>query len=385
MLEPREIGALLKRAREAWELSDRDLARRADVSVKTVRDGERTGRLSLPDLVAIATAMGGSMDDVIGGREFWRATSIALKNSDAKFDLAVVRSHLIALASTANDGRGLAQMLELPDEWAAKGASLGPVSLDDDVVKQAEVLARQVRERVNAGIEPISSIRGFCAQFGVPAFLVDLGTQTVDGIMWRERGAAPCIAANVIARGGSTTAIRMTLAHELCHALFDRPKIQADGILEERSHDATGRERRANAFAAYLLAPRKAVLDALRRAGRQDGEAPSQHHLRTLSQFFGMGVESMAFHLVSCGVWSQSERSARVSFAVPYTSHDDREHTAPTLAERQVPLERRGHVLDLATEALSKGAISVGRWRELLRLDVHGQGHLLLAERHVES
>lgn len=384
MIATDEIGRLLRSAREAWAFSPNELAQRADVPVRTIRDAERNGRLSLTDLEAITAALGGSIDDVIGGRPFWTASSIALKKSEARFELAVVRSRLIGLTAAANTHRALGLLLAIPDQWEAQGAPLGPKPMVHDVVKQAESLAQEARARVDAGDGPLSSVRDFCARFGVTAFLTDLGTSTVDGIMWRERGAPPCIAANVAARRGATTAIRMTLAHELCHALFDRPKVDADGILEERSDDATGREQRANAFAAHLLAPRRAVLAALERLGWRPSEVPTPQHLRALAQSFGIGVEAMAFHLVSCGVWSNTERQARRAFSVPYTSHDDREHVSPTPGERLVELERRGQVLDLATAALAADAITVGRWRELLKLSVHGDWQLLLAERHIE-
>lgn len=383
VMQPAQIGALLKRARLDWQLSVADAAHRASVSEVTLRVAERSGKVSVSDLSAIAAALGGSFDDIVTGREFWTATSIALKTSQASFELPLVRARLIATAAAANDHRALTRFLALPDQWP-KGAALGPRSVPHDVVRQAEILAAEVRTTIGAGSHPISSVRESSAQLGVASFLTDLGTGVVDGLMWRERGSAPCIAANVAARSGATTAIRMTLAHELCHALFDRPKTDADGILERRTDDASGREQRANAFAAYLLAPRAAVLDSLHRLGWNQSLPPTRQMLRSLAQYFGMGVEAMAYHLVNCQVWSKEEALRNKTFSVPYTSDDDREHSAASPAEQRVGLERRGYVLDLATQALAAGRISVGRWRELIGLDIHSDWSLLLAERHVE-
>jgi len=384
MIEPQQIGPLLRRARRAWGLSEADLAQRASVPEVTLRVAERSGRATLTELASLAGALGGSLDDLLAGREFWSATSIALKTSAASFELAVVRARVIALANAANCERALAKFLALPTQWP-KGAALGPVGLQADVTKQSEALAMAVRRVVGTVSEPLSSLREFCARLGVVAFLTDLGTELVDGLMWRERNAAPCIAANVAARAGASTAIRMTFAHELCHALFDRPKTDAFGILEQRTDDAVGREQRANAFAAYLIAPRGAVLGALTRLGWTSADVPTSQHLRSLAQFFGMGVEAMAYHLVNCGVWTKAEALKRKTFSVPYSSDDDREHAAPTTAEKEVPLERRGRVLDLATQALAQRRISVGRWRELVGLGLNTEWQLLLAERHVEA
>jgi Zn-dependent peptidase ImmA (M78 family) len=383
MIQPQQIGRALRRAREAWGLSSSELAQRAAVPEVTVKVAERSGRAQLTDLAALAAALGGSLDDLLAGRDFWNAMSIALKTSEASFELSLVRARVIALASAANVERALAQFLDLPQQWD-KGAALGPVGLEGEVVKQAELLAMKVRRAVGAGAEPLASLRAFSARLGVVAFLTDLGVDAVDGLMWRERGAAPCIAANVAARGGAGTAIRMTFAHELCHALFDRPKAGAIGILEHRTDDAVGREQRANAFAAYLLAPQTAVLGALARLGCGSRDLPTTQHLRSLAQEFGMGVEAMAYHLVNCRVWTIKEALKRKTFSVPYASDDDREHAAPTTTEKTVPLERRGRVLDLATQALALGRISVGRWRELVGFGLRDEWQMLLAERHVE-
>lgn len=384
MLEPQQIGRALQRARAAWGLSPAELAQRSAVSEVTVKVAERSGRAQLTDLAALAVALGGSLDDLLAGREFWNAMSIALKTSEASFEFSLVRARVITLANAANIEHALARFLGLPQQWD-RGAALGPAGLEDDLTKQAEVLAKKVRQAVGAHNEPISSLRAFSARLGVIAFLTDLGTDAVDGLMWRERGAAPCIAANVAARGGTGTAIRMTFAHELCHALFDRPKAGAIGILEQRTEDAVGREKRANAFAAYLIAPRVAVLESLARLGCRSGDLPTAQHLRSLAQEFGMGIEAMAYHLVNCHVWTIKEALKRKTFSVPYASDDDREYTAPTTAEHMVPLERRGRVLDLATQALALKRISVSRWRELVGLGLHGDWGMLLSERHVEA
>jgi hypothetical protein len=82
-----------------------------------------------------------------------------------------------------------------------------------------------------------------------------------------------------------------------------------------------------------------------------------------------MGVEAMAYHLVNCRVWTIDDALTRRTGSVRHSSDDDREHAAPTTAEQLVPLERRGRVLDLATQALALGRISAGRWRELVGLD----------------
>jgi hypothetical protein len=50
MIEPSQIGPMLRRARKAWALSEADLAQRASVSAETLRVAERSGRASLTDI-----------------------------------------------------------------------------------------------------------------------------------------------------------------------------------------------------------------------------------------------------------------------------------------------------------------------------------------------
>lgn len=87
-IQPSQIGLTLRRARKAWALSEADLAQRASVSAEALRVAERSGRASLTELASLAGALGGSIDDLLAGREFWKATSIALKTSAASFELA---------------------------------------------------------------------------------------------------------------------------------------------------------------------------------------------------------------------------------------------------------------------------------------------------------
>jgi predicted HTH domain antitoxin len=97
-----------------------------------------------------------------------------------------------------------------------------------------------------------------------------------------------------------------------------------------------------------------------------------------------MGVEAMAHHLVSCGFWSEETMlSNRVPRPTGFTSMDDKEKR-PTPAETLVPIERRGALLDLAIQALVQGKITVGRWRELLKLEASTDWRLILEERHIE-
>jgi Zn-dependent peptidase ImmA (M78 family) len=304
MIKAQEIAALLNEARAAWSLDDATLAAKAHLDLKTTRAALR-GKADVSDLAALARALGGTLDDLLARRPFWKAPSIAFKSAPSTFEMPLVRAALLRVSSAARDRAALAEILALPEPTRAGGPTLDRVPVAGDVTLQAEELARSVRRVLENENEPIASVREAMRRLGVSTFLTDVTIPEVDGMIWRDKAGLTCAAANVQARGGKLTALRMTFAHELCHAVFDGTRLPAFGLVEARS-DHSGREQRANAFAAHLLAPRGAVRRFLAERGLREHDNPSAMHLRALSEHFGMGVEAMAGHLVSCNLWSKA-------------------------------------------------------------------------------
>lgn len=375
------IGNLLTEARAAWSLDETDLAARAALDLESVRAALR-GEADVSDLADVARALGGSMDDLLAGARFWEAPAVAFKSAAGRFELPLVRASLLRLSAAARDRAALAALLDLPAP-AEPIARLEPLPLTEEVTVQAEELAKRVRRALGEGDEPIASIRQAMRRLGVSTFLTDLGSEAVDGLTWRDSEGFACAAANASARGGKLTALRMTFAHELCHALFDGTKLAAFGVVEQRAERAEGLEQRANAFAAHLLAPQDAVLRFLRERGLRAGEKPSAVHVRALSEHFGMGASAVAGHLVSCGVWKKLDMGRHHGLFTRDAIGEDSAELHPSDAEALVPIERRGELLELASMALERGEISVGRWREVLGIRAGGDWRRLLEERQV--
>jgi Zn-dependent peptidase ImmA (M78 family) len=384
MISASRIAQSLASARAAWGLSQRQLAFRAGISEAEVRTAERSGRAELSTLMSLASALGGTLDDLLAGHRFWVAPALALKSASGLADPAVLIQGLSRASAAARDYQALASLLELPELWKERGARLGPLGVEEPVLVQAEQLAERVREELGNPLEPFASVRTAMARLGVATFFTEFAAEEVDGATWRVASSPPCVVANARARSGLVTAARMTFAHELCHALFDRPRQGDVGLVEVRTPRSTAQEQRANAFAAWLLAPREAVRRFLQESGLRPGQVPTQQHLLSLSLHFGMGVEAMANHLVSCGYWTREAVWKNRGLRSPrFASIDDHE-LHPTPVEALVALERRGALLDLATQALDQGRLTVGRWRELLGLDAMSDWRLLLQERHIE-
>ena len=368
MLTPAEIGRFLTEARETWGLDRDDVGALAGLDAATVGFAE-SGAADASDLADVALALGGTLDDVLAGRRFWTAPAAAFKNAPQGVDRANVRAALLRIAAAARALDAVREILGVPNTWRERGATLSPAPVAGDVTAQAESLASAVRTHLDNVLEPISSVRDAMAHLGVATFLSDFGTDRVDGMTWRAPDGSPCAAANVAARGGKRTALRMTFAHELCHALFDGSRLEPLGLVEGRgSERGDALEQRANAFAAHFLAPRRAVAIFLRDRGLGPDDKPTAQDLLASSRHFGMGLEAMGWHFVSCGAWERDDVRTHPRLAAQEFPGDDDAENHPLPEAAIVPLERRGQVLDLATLALSREQITVARWRELTGL-----------------
>src|SRR5205823_892068 len=99
----------------------------------------------------------------------------------------------------------------------------------------------------------------------------------------------------------------------------------------------------------------------------------------SLARQFGIGVDTAAHHLINCQWWDKRDMFRNFAPAVTdVVSEDDREHRASD-ADRIVPLERRGEVLDLASQALALGKITRAKWRELIGVPLEDSWEALLA------
>lgn len=375
-MDGEQIGRLLTEASAAWSLDAPALDERAELDPGTAR-AVLEGRGDVGEIAAVAKALGGTLDDLLAARRFWEAPAAAFKNAANLKEPDAIRASLLRVAAAARDAIGLSSQLGAGAAEVERGFE--PVALAPRVPKQAEELARQVRERIGNAEEPIASIRALMRRFGVRSFLFESDLE-VDGCMWRDDSGSACAAANASARGGKLAALRMTFAHELCHALFDGTRLRSLGVLDVPTSHADALEQRASAFAAHLLAPRAGVLRFLKSRGLVAGNLPSPGLLRELSEHFEVGVEAMAHHLVSCELWSLADAKRYLWLKTHLANGEDNVETNPNAGEEIVPIERRGEVLRLATTALERGLISVGRWREVLELDASSDWRRLLDE-----
>jgi Zn-dependent peptidase ImmA (M78 family) len=127
-----------------------------------------------------------------------------------------------------------------------------------------------------------------------------LDTDSIRGVAIAGNGFAPAILVNTTSAYNCNDAgKRFTLAHELCHILFDRTRARKLSHLSGAWAPART-EKRANAFAAMFLASTVAVRRSLCGTRSED--------VHQLASEVGMGFSALVEHLFNVDVISDAER-----------------------------------------------------------------------------
>ena len=112
-------------------------------------------------------------------------------------------------------------------------------------------------------------VRAMCSRLGVDIQETELETESIRGAAIAGDGFSPRIVVNRTHHfNQNEPGKRFTIAHELCHVLFDRTRARRLAHASSGRWAAQGIEQRANAFAAHLLMPRALVYEHLQDANR---------------------------------------------------------------------------------------------------------------------
>lgn len=291
----------IRRLRLQSDLNVETLATFAGLYPERLRDLEGGAQASPVELDAIACVFGLELrelldpelppspvallfrarEDLGAGLKLWKQRNAARLGL---FLRCVKRLHSLE----GGDASALTHLKLLPSQAAA------------DATERGAALALQAREALKLDTaKPIPSMRALMDQLGVAVFALRDPSQTqLPGL-----DAActllprPAILLNLDGRRSPWWRVRMTLAHELAHLLFDHrgpgglhtPFLLSPNSGKRATFGAPLRqiERRANAFAANLLAPPdgvRAVLASL-------DDPTSEEAIRRLIHTFGVGRE----------------------------------------------------------------------------------------------
>lgn len=217
-------------------------------------------------------------------------------------------------------------------------------------------LARKVRRWLEQESEPLGDLHDLLGlRFGVPVVQATLRTARLwAATIGTEEARA------VIARAGQPPILlRRTLAHELCHVLFD--DVSGGTIVEIDTDDSNDRnepiERRARAFAAEFLVPRDGLIRKLGVPQHTVDFVNAQHLVAEAARAFGAPWELVVNHLVNHKWIAQSEPLRR---RLIEDGRSPDEVDWPATSQTDWLKVRVG-------EALEQDAITEGRAHELSR------------------
>lgn len=162
-------------------------------------------------------------------------------------------------------------------------------------------LAEEIREEIGVPVDECDvNVHRILHDLGIKFEEVSLDTDSVRGVAIAGSGFAPAILVNTKSVFNQTWVGRkFTLAHELCHILFDRTRAR------KLSHvsgpwTAPRIEKRANAFAAMLLASRAATRAVFREYGKD--------RTKEAAQALQLGHSAFVEHLYNLGLIDEADR-----------------------------------------------------------------------------
>jgi Zn-dependent peptidase ImmA (M78 family) len=292
------------------------------------------------------------------------------------------RFEIAEVATIAREHRQLLAALGRRDQWPAVAGFRDDGDYSYPSGGSPERLATRLRAGLRLQDGPIPSIWDLArTQLGVLVVWVDLPSH-IDAfaLAGPDTGAAFALNANGAHTGNAFTR-RVTLAHEICHVLFDRSQMRSMGRFCDIAVGRRGRrqprhddlpleekiERRARAFAAALLVPRA---DGIKIWNRLRDRSPARK-IKDWMGHWGIGYEAARGHLDTLGCLPVGERVGRVQTDVPAVW--ERAEPGPPrgdlAAKAGVPLNRRGDFFTTVLDAVREHAIAPSRAREHLLID----------------
>ena len=368
-LSASQIGARLRQAREGAHLQVGVAARASELTVSQLEDAERGVGLTVEVVRRVAMAYGFAEEDLFtdtGDAIIDTAVSVLLRGDPHSDELAL---HLGRLAAVCREQTLLEELLG----QSARGrvtsfAHAGEPS--HPAYRQAEALAGQTRGVLDLGMAPVRSMSGLFQEIGVRLVWTDRLPEEIQGLSLHDPQVGPSVIANLRGRAGQWWTLRSTLAHELCHILYDRVPARPLGITS-RKDQRDDLEQRANAFAIYFLAPRSGVRQLLMDRGRRPYEL-DHNDVHALMMHFGLGKDSATRHLTNLDWITEDQRRSLLGRRYPTEQDSDME--SPFSQSDLIPFiglgvdcERLGLVRPAVT-AYERGLITRGRLLEALGL-----------------
>jgi len=245
------------------DVSRADLARvldlPRDVTVDDVLAGDYP--LSPTDLVAIADLLDVPVTVLTGQVPMDRHLGVSLRLGAV--EAADVPTGALQYADTLLGYRALL------DSWL--GSVCSPLagigmSTDSYFMRAGQKSAQRVRDGLRLGEDPIPDLVGLIERLGFPVVFLPL-PEGMHGLNVRDEREGTPTRVIIVSTLGPWTQQRYTLAHELCHALYDDAGQVIVDLVEVPERLP---ELRAESFARHLLLPAEALAEDVRQALKEN-------------------------------------------------------------------------------------------------------------------
>lgn len=361
------LGAAIHEARSALGLDLTTVADRADLDPPSLLRYE-AGEIELPGEVVwrLSDVLGIPFEDLEDVHILRRhiATLAVRFKADHRGIPERVRLAVARAAAAAREFVELEQLAGMPSRYATLVSAFptDPPLPNTKVWVAGRELAVSLRAAQHTS-GPIRSAIGLVERLGVLVIWQQL-PEDVAGYAFCDELHGPTVVLNVNGRNVNELVRRFTLAHELCHVLFDRRNLERMSALDRYEdlylYDDAGRdprETRANAFAIHLLAPEREFLAAW-------GE---RKEVRQLMTTWGISFEAVRHHLHNYGLLPLTEKVSGVATTASdeWKNAESQELWYPGFDE--IRIERRHAIARLAFRLWKDGRITASRLRESLR------------------
>lgn len=383
-------------ARERAGFTCEEMAFLVDLTSSELIAFERGESYPPPQVVErFATALGLSVRELLAGEE---PTAVALlfrrmSRENGPFVEAVDTGLPAALGGFVRVTREIARLRAFLGEapkseqlaWLDHFKPKPPVSRVErrqEFYEEVQSLARGVRDFLGlSDTGEISSMRRLVGELGIITRFVDPHQldARIDGASFL--GPHPAILVTLLGGGEKWWHTRMTLAHELCHLLFDRAELDPEHrrrffVFSPNSPNSRSRrpprwhlfehfedlEARANAFAGEFLAPTTGVRRLVSAAN-----ASSPESVALLCDHYKIGWETAVNRLTNTFSLSEDQRQRMLDWP-PLLRDIKKLVTHPDRVEPRAQSLHDSYFVDLVMRALAGAKIDAIEARALLNL-----------------
>ncbi|MFA6062872.1 MAG: XRE family transcriptional regulator [Gallionella sp.] len=304
-----DVCSFFKERRESLGLAIDDLANIAKISAKSIEDIENSGTRSPARLMVKVAQMLSIPDAMLVGASKRVDADLALRLKEKigchvdtlpSKDVAIISEAAWVIRTEFELKTLLGKSEGLVGRFAKKDNDYGEPA--HPVWVKARLLASKTRQLIGlTNDEPIKSVRSLLEEtLGIPLIQTSFNKK-IAGVTISNDDHRGVLVNNNGDNGQNIFVLRMTLAHELGHLLWDDEQHLNHFLIDnyneiELLNDESGYyvEARANAFAAEFLAPQAAVLKIYKQ----------NNSVRQVMDYFGI-----SFTCAKLQIWNALKRN----------------------------------------------------------------------------